>query len=174
MYTLIIASVIIVAIIILGLKYRDTDFLPFGIFLCISFNFCFFLFSGFFSSATDEDIIKVNYEINIISMKDTTLGNGYYYLFGGSYKENPCYFFYKKLNDGTYQLDKISADKTYIHEENRTDGLIKVDESRYIVKRGFTNWTFILFEYDYTNVNRYDVFIPNDSIKREFNLDASK
>ncbi len=172
MYTLIIFGVIFIVLLIWSFLSSNVGLFVFDFILGFIFAMGFF----FFSDVIGDNITKsdVDYELNVVSMKDNTLGIGYYYLFGGSYQENQYYFFYKRLDDGTYQLDKIPAEYAYIHEENRTDGLIKVDATRIKRNGGFTNWQFMLFGYERVQVNRYDVFIPSGSIKREFNLDSLK
>ena len=134
-------------------------------------------------------------EIQLASLKrqDVVAGRGSFFLGIGSINvdQTPYYYFYKAVDGGLFQLDRIPGDNNaYISEEDRRDGkivqsLVQDQKEVRCGKIGYFSTYYVpmasvkndgectflsLAEEPYNPRTRYEVHVPTGSIVRDYTL----
>lgn len=105
----------------------------------------------------------------LVSMRDAIGIQGNFFLGFGSVSDNPKYYFYKKLPNNGYKLQSLDADNVTIYQDDDKAPHVKV--YGYDFKNKYIQW-FALPKGAWYSI--YDVHIPANSIKQDFNLNLGK
>ena len=107
---------------------------------------------------------------NIISLRDDSKIYGRFFLGSGTINEIDYYYYYKKLNNTSYKIQRVKSFRSIIHE---TDIEPRVDT--YFERVYFTKYTkfmigIFLGEYQDNYNYRYDIYVPEGTIIKEMVL----
>ena len=171
---LLIIFLALIGIAIVGLFLKDRSYFHFNLFFGLMLGALFGLFSSLIAGLIVESIIPKQWveveTIELISLRDSENISGRHFLGTGSIGTKQYYFFYKKAGKG-YQPGKIEVDDNIIiFEENRTNGEIKKYKEKFIDSPRYRSWRLISFMTMPRN-EKYEFFIPEGSLKKDFTLD---
>lgn len=104
----------------------------------------------------------------ITALKDNSELSGKSYLFSGSINEDQYYYYMKKSEDGGLIQNKIKSEDVTLYESNteipRIERLVKIESYKgNIYFKDFQIKSF-----------KYKVYLPKNSITREYNVDLEK
>lgn len=115
-----------------------------------------------FIAPTEE---KLTSTIDIVSIKETYVGEGSWFLLAGESKTTP-YYEYRAKFDSQYRLGRVNAlsDNIIITETNTGQPVLKIYKT--FVQEDYRNWAlFSSFE-----KAKYFFYVPEGTFKKEFKL----
>lgn len=118
---------------------------------------------------TDQEI---EYDrVNIVSLTNKQATEGNFFLVSGTINSVPYYFFYYEMPNGGKKLAKLDSDIVVIYEEKRKDAyLIKTGKEK-VLGKWFWYLTKGLPISTSTKFIGYSIHVPENSVKKEINLD---
>lgn len=112
--------------------------------------------------ATNEE--KLISTTTLVSMKDTRVEKGSWFILIGNTSSTPYYEYYTKVND-VYILDRVNADRNniVITEKNNSEYVLKIYKT--VVTQDYKKWTI-----SFDSNNKYHFYVPEGTLKKEFHL----
>ncbi|HBM45493.1 MAG: hypothetical protein UT05_C0009G0052 [Parcubacteria group bacterium GW2011_GWF2_38_76] len=172
MYLIILCGVI-VAYLFFAKGYLDFGEGLFGRLMSLFLGAAIGLWIGFILAIIISAFLPAHFvevgQIELVSMRGSTMTEGTLFLGSGSIKGKLCYIYYKKTDNGGYQQGMMEVSNSItIFEEERSEGVLK------IYKASFDNpW--------YHNIaiasgpggvfEIYEFHIPKGSLKKNFILE---
>lgn len=109
----------------------------------------------------------IDREVDIVAAADTTLTSGSYSIFGGSVGEKPVFFYYRENADGSITQHNVPTSRSSIFEGDY-DGELRVTVNRDVRRAEW--WRIPAGDRE----TQYEFYVPEGSVKRDFNYDLGK
>ncbi len=171
MYSVIISCSIASFMVFLGIKKASTDF---KVLICSMLAAIFFLLPYIITTEVGTKIprtISIEKTYDIVSLTNTTLGEGRTFIFSGYSKEEVVYFFYRNEGNG-FVFDYLPADDVIIYEDTIDTGAIytKIGIVEEWYQEKYKGWVIYQAEMQ----QGYEIHVPPNTINQQFNLDTAK
>lgn len=113
-------------------------------------------------------MIEEKSTLKLVNMQDGSQTGGNFFLGCGNIESKMKYIFYYEQNSTTFAMEQIDYDKAQIKYTSDSSAYIEtyiiVDDSNYF-------WNNLSFDTDYGDC-RYIIYVPEGTIKNNYNLDA--
>ena len=114
--------------------------------------------SGFIA----DEIVEVK-TTQIVALADNTTTNGSFFLGSGTVNEKNYYCYMEQQDDGGLRMSRISANEAIIYDNENANPHI----DKYILRNSSPIVRFFFL----TDRYEYKIYIPNNSIRYNFNID---
>lgn len=111
---------------------------------------------------------RVNSEVwNLAALRDKDGVEGRFFLGSGQISSVDYFFFYKKVEDGGLQADRVVADSSAIvYEQDRADASVQVYDWVY----RYPWWAFTVSMPSENAGHSYSFYVPKGSVRKGFSL----
>ena len=137
----------------------------FGLMITIIVSLFYMLFGALIGSCFEANEVTEVEEIPIVALSDNNNIEGCFFL-GTGYVDSETYYYYLTENeDGGKKFAKIKADNAILYDNEKENPRVEITHAR--SSSWIANFFFI------TDQDIYSIYIPEGSIKYNFNVDLN-